>query len=172
MTERILSGFRKAAHVIRSARQRGMRSAIWIASARACHRGRERLLHPSCSPLPDAKADADLRRLLPSDDRDFSWLLNVEATYPGNAWMYCLRVVRRSAQQRSQRAAPEGGRLLQFRAARAGQATGSDSAVLELGSVSRELLAAVYRRAGALLHTADAEGFGLPLIEAWLAAVP
>jgi glycosyltransferase involved in cell wall biosynthesis len=43
---------------------------------------------------------------------------------------------------------------------------GVESAITELGSVSREVLAAAYRRADLLVHTAEAEGFGLPLIEA------
>jgi glycosyltransferase involved in cell wall biosynthesis len=41
-----------------------------------------------------------------------------------------------------------------------------ESAVVELGSLSRQVLAAAYRWARLLVHTAEAEGFGLPLIEA------
>jgi glycosyltransferase involved in cell wall biosynthesis len=41
-----------------------------------------------------------------------------------------------------------------------------ESAVLELGFVSREILTAAYRRADVLLQTSDAEGFGLPPVEA------
>ena len=38
--------------------------------------------------------------------------------------------------------------------------------MVELGFVSREILSAAYRRAHLLLQTSEAEGFGLPPIEA------
>ncbi len=38
-------------------------------------------------------------------------------------------------------------------------------AIVQLGSITREMLGAAYRRADLLVHTAEAEGFGLPLIE-------
>jgi glycosyltransferase involved in cell wall biosynthesis len=41
-----------------------------------------------------------------------------------------------------------------------------DAVMVELGFVSREILSAAYRRAGMLLQTSEAEGFGLPPIEA------
>jgi glycosyltransferase involved in cell wall biosynthesis len=47
-----------------------------------------------------------------------------------------------------------------------------ENAVFELPTLTREVLAAVYRRAELLLHTADAEGFGLPLIEAMACGSP
>jgi glycosyltransferase involved in cell wall biosynthesis len=43
---------------------------------------------------------------------------------------------------------------------------GVHSAVVELGFVSREILTAAFRRARLLLQTSDAEGFGLPPVEA------
>jgi len=45
-------------------------------------------------------------------------------------------------------------------------------AVVFLPFLERETLAAVYRRATLLLHTAEAEGFGLPLIEAMACGCP
>jgi glycosyltransferase involved in cell wall biosynthesis len=47
-----------------------------------------------------------------------------------------------------------------------GRQLGVDSDMLELGFVTREILSAAYRRAGMLLQTSEAEGFGLPPIEA------
>ena len=49
---------------------------------------------------------------------------------------------------------------------------GVESAIVELSSLTREVLAAAYRRADVLLHTAEAEGFGLPLIEAMACGCP
>jgi glycosyltransferase involved in cell wall biosynthesis len=47
-----------------------------------------------------------------------------------------------------------------------------ESSIVELSGLSREVLAAAYRRASLLVHTAEAEGFGLPLIEAMACGCP
>jgi glycosyltransferase involved in cell wall biosynthesis len=47
-----------------------------------------------------------------------------------------------------------------------------ESAVVNLPFLERDVLAAVYRRATLLVHTAEAEGFGLPLIEALACGCP
>jgi glycosyltransferase involved in cell wall biosynthesis len=43
---------------------------------------------------------------------------------------------------------------------------GVEHSIVILPFLQRDVLAAVYRRATLLLHTAEAEGFGLPLVEA------
>src|SRR5262249_31227072 len=43
---------------------------------------------------------------------------------------------------------------------------GVEKAVLALPYLPRPVLAAVYRRSDLLLHTSEAEGFGLPVVEA------
>ena len=47
-----------------------------------------------------------------------------------------------------------------------------EHAVVNLPFLERDVLAALYRRATVLLHTAEAEGFGLPLIEAMASGCP
>jgi glycosyltransferase involved in cell wall biosynthesis len=47
-----------------------------------------------------------------------------------------------------------------------------ERAVVNLPFLERDVLAAAYRRATLLLHTAEAEGFGLPLIEAMACGCP
>ena len=49
---------------------------------------------------------------------------------------------------------------------------GVESSLVELSGLDREVLAAAYRRAALLLHTAEAEGFGLPLVEAMACGCP
>jgi glycosyltransferase involved in cell wall biosynthesis len=44
--------------------------------------------------------------------------------------------------------------------------------ILTLPFLDREVLAAVYRRAALVLHPSDAEGFGMPLLEAMGSGTP
>src|SRR5579862_1629847 len=81
MTERILSGFRKAAYVIavsEATRDEILRLGLHPANrVTVIANG----VHPSCSPHPNPVADSQLRRLLPIDSQnnaeDGIWLLNV-----------------------------------------------------------------------------------------------
>jgi glycosyltransferase involved in cell wall biosynthesis len=169
MTERILSGFKKAVHVIAvSAATRDEIVRLGLHPP-----GRVTVIsngvHPSCSPVPDPLVDAELSRRLGPDT---IWLLNVGSSMPRKRLDLLLRVF-----------AEVRGRLPNVGLLRVGEALtaqqrelarqlGVDSALLELGSVSRDVLAAAYRRAGVLVHTAEAEGFGLPLIEAMACGCP
>jgi glycosyltransferase involved in cell wall biosynthesis len=175
MTGRILSGFRKAAHVI------AVSAATRDEILRFQLHPPERVtvvangVHPSCSPLPDADSDAAVRRLLSqagSAEHESFWLLNVGSSMPRKRLDVLLRVlaeVRKSAPQA--RLLRVGERFTPEQRALATQLA-VNSSVLELGSVNREVLAAVYRRADLLVHTADAEGFGLPLVEAMACGCP
>ncbi len=172
MAERILSGFRKAAHVI------AVSAATRDEILRFGLHPSERVtvvangVHPSCSPEADPKADAELRGLLPADAQENFWLLNVGSSMPRKRLDVLLRVfaeVRKSVP--NVRLLRVGERFTSEQRVLATQLA-VDSAVLELGSVNRELLAAAYRRAGLLVHTADAEGFGLPLVEAMACGCP
>jgi len=123
-------------------------------------------VHPSCSPAPDPAADAIAARLLPGDPSDRVWLLNVGSTLPRKRLDVLLRVfaaVRRTI-PRALLVRAGGG----FTAEQLQLATelNLQDAIVILPFLERETLAAVYRRATLLLHTAEAEGFGLPLIEA------
>jgi glycosyltransferase involved in cell wall biosynthesis len=172
MTGRILSGFRKAAHVI--AVSAATREEILQFQLHPPERVTvvANGVHPSCSPLPDADADSALRQLFPAGAEESFWLLNVGSSMPRKRLDVLLRVlaeVRKSAPQA--RLLRVGERFTPEQRALATQ-LGLDSSVFELGSVNREVLAAVYRRADLLVHTADAEGFGLPLIEAMACGCP
>src|SRR5208282_118440 len=82
MAERILSGFRKAAHVIavsEATRDEILRLGLHPASrVTVISNG----VHPSCSPLPNPEADSQLRCLLPIDSQGGIWLLNVGSSMP------------------------------------------------------------------------------------------
>jgi glycosyltransferase involved in cell wall biosynthesis len=129
-------------------------------------------VHPSCSPIPDARADAELERLLPADPGSTIWLLNVGSTMARKRLDVLLRVFAELRRHLPDvRLLRVGGRLTppQLQLARE---LGVENALVELGTVDRAVLAAAYRRAHLLLHTAEAEGFGLPLIEAMACGCP
>jgi glycosyltransferase involved in cell wall biosynthesis len=171
MTRRILQGLQIAAHVITGSAvtrdailQHGLLPATQVTIVRYG-------VHPSCSPLPDVASDAEVDRLLPSNFHSLS-LLNVGSTIPRKRIDVLLKVFA------AVRAEIPGVRLLrvggpfttpQIRLARE---LGVEDDVVVLPSLSRTVLAAVYRRADLLLHTAEAEGFGLPLIEASACGCP
>jgi glycosyltransferase involved in cell wall biosynthesis len=171
MTERILSGFRKAAHVIAvSAATRDEILRLGLHPP-----GRVTVIsngvHPSCSPLPDAVADSQLSRLLASDSKatdsqEGIWLLNVGSSMPRKRLDLLLRIFAEVRKRIANVRLLRVGEGLTGEQRQLARQLGVDSALVELSSLSREVLAAAYRRAGLLVHTAEAEGFGLPLIEA------
>jgi glycosyltransferase involved in cell wall biosynthesis len=166
MTARILSGFQKAAHVVAvsaSTRDEILRRGL-IPPDRVTVVSNG--VHPSCSPLTDPVAEAELATMVPSGSENAIWLLNVGSTMPRKRLDVLLRVFaevrKRLANVRLLRV---GGALTAEQRQLARQ-LGMDSEVVELGYLKRNVLAAAYRRADLLVHTAEAEGFGLPLVEA------
>jgi len=127
-------------------------------------------VHPSCSPLADPVADAEFRRLLPIDSSEGGWLLNVGSSMPRKRLDLLLRVLAAVRKEAGKKVANvrllRVGEKLTAEQRQLARQLGVESAVVELGSLSRQALAAAYRWARLLVHTAEAEGFGLPLIEA------
>jgi len=171
MTSSILQGLAQAAHVItvsRTTRDSILEHGLLPA---------ERMtvipngVHPSCSPIRGS-ADEELARLLPSESAGAFWLLNVGSTMRRKRLDILLRVV---AAVRNElpgvRLLRVGGALTEEQVRLAAELKLQD-AIVQLGSVNREMLAAAYRRADLLVHTAEAEGFGLPVVEAMACGCP
>jgi len=166
MVERTLRGFRKAAHVIAvsgATRDEILRLELHPA-------GRVTVIsngvHPTCSPAPNSLADSELRRLLPIESQDGIWLLNVGSSMPRKRLDLLLRVFAEVRKHVPAVRLLRVGQPLTAEQRQLAQQLGVESSVVELGPLSREALAAAYRRADLLIHTAEAEGFGLPLVEA------
>jgi glycosyltransferase involved in cell wall biosynthesis len=111
-------------------------------------------------------ADSELSRLLPIESQDGIWLLSVGSSIPRKRLDVLLRVFAEVRKQMSNVRLLRIGEALTPEQRKLARELGVDSALIELGFRSREVLAAAYRRANLLLQTSEAEGFGLPPIEA------
>jgi glycosyltransferase involved in cell wall biosynthesis len=170
MANRIMDGFRRAAHVV--AVSHATRDEL-------LHHGLfppERItvvpngVHPSCTTFSDPPADAAVDQFLAKLGHA-QLLLSVGSTLPRKRLDVLLHAFAGIHTQ-----------LPEVRLVRVGGLTPShlqlaeklniSSSILILPYLHRPELAALYRRCSLLLHTADAEGFGLPLLEAMACGCP
>jgi glycosyltransferase involved in cell wall biosynthesis len=175
MCRRSLDGFLQAAHVIavsEATRQELLRHKLFPADAISVIPNG---VDPTCSPGPDPESDKVAAGWMPLDDSTTSapavWLLNVGNTMQRKRLDVLVRVFAAVHED-----FPEA-RLL-----RVGGFTPAQTemirelnigrAVVTVPFLERSALAAVYRRAALLVHTAEAEGFGLPLVEAMACGCP
>ena len=170
MSRRILDGFRRAAHVIavsETTRDELLRHRLFPAERiSAVSNG----VHPACSPQADGPADLAAAGLLPGPPGT-PWLLSVGSTSPRKRLDVLLRVF-----AAVKRVLPEAGLVrvggLSLELEQLATELNIRPAIVTLPFLTRDLLAAVYRRAALLLQTSDAEGFGLPVVEAMASGCP
>jgi glycosyltransferase involved in cell wall biosynthesis len=170
MARRILSGFRKAAHVAcdSQATKNELLSNGLIEPDRATVIVNG--FHPSCSPKPDPAAELAVERLLgpPAGPE----LLNVGTTVERKGIDFLLQVfaaVRRKIPE--VRLIRAGGAFSKAQLSLIGR-LGIGSSIVVLPFLDRPVLAAAYRRASLLLQTSSYEGFGLPVVEAMACGTP
>ncbi len=121
---------------------------------------------PVYSPQPDAGADLEADRLLGPRSDSAMHLLHVGSVVNRKRIDVLLRVFAALRDQKpALRLVRVGGALTATQAEQA-RTLGIDDAIDSLAFVSQPVLAAIYRRAAAVLQPSDAEGFGLPVIEA------
>jgi glycosyltransferase involved in cell wall biosynthesis len=167
MTRRILAGLREAAAIAcdTEATAAALRARGLVDPARihVVPLG----IDPACTPEPDPIADASAARLLgPADPQGPPELLHVGSTIPRKRIDVLLEVV-----AAVRRAYPDAllvrvGGALEPAQQRLARSLGLADAVVTLPFLDRATLAAVYRRAAAVLQPSEAEGFGLPVAEA------
>lgn len=126
---------------------------------------------PVFNPRSDPVADADCARLLGVPDPTRIELLHVGAPIPRKRIDWLLQIVSRVGKRLPSQLIRVGGPLtpgLRDLAARLGLV----DSIVSLPRIDDAVLAAVYRRAALLLMTSDAEGLGLPVIEAMACGLP
>jgi glycosyltransferase involved in cell wall biosynthesis len=172
MMQHVLNGFRKAAHVtcdtaaIRA--ELLAHDLIEPARVKVIPLG----VHPSCQPEPDPVADAEARRLLAGASGNAINLLHVGSTIRRKRIDVLLEVfagVRKRFP--SARLVRVGGPFTPAQKEMVNSLELENSIVV-LPHLSREVLAAIYRQAALVLLPSDAEGFGLPVIEAMACGTP
>ena len=167
----ILRGMQRAAHVVCvsdtvrcAAVENGLLDAKKVS---VVHNG----VHPTCRPQPQKEFDECAVGLLPFD-ANTPLLLHVGSTVRRKRIDLLLRIFA-SVRRQSQHAklVRIGGPLTAEQSAEA-TALGVLDHIVQLPFLSREALAAVYRRCNIALLPSEIEGFGLPVIEAMACGCP
>lgn len=173
MTQRILDGMTSCARVVcasAAVRDEVLRHRLVPPGRLAVvHNG----VHPSCSPLPDPRADALASELLGDDGgQAIPYLLHVGSTVARKRIDLLLEIFASVRKQLpSARLVRVGGPFTSAQV-RLAENLGIRDAIHVLPFLDRETLAAIYRRASAVVLPSDAEGFGLPVVEALACGCP
>jgi glycosyltransferase involved in cell wall biosynthesis len=169
-TKYILTGLQRAAHVVfvsETVRQAALAQGLVRAErSSVIHNG----VDPACSPEAGGEADTAIAQMLPK--LDVPLVLHVGSTVRRKRIDVLLKAfagVRKSVP--GLKLVRIGGKLpAELRQLAASLDVERD--IIELPFLSRESLAAVYRRCSVTLVTSDAEGFGLPVAEAMACGCP
>jgi glycosyltransferase involved in cell wall biosynthesis len=171
MTRHIASGLSRAAHVVcvsHSVRNELVASGIVPANRVSTVANG---IHPTCSRVPNPTDDSEAERLLQSN-QGTTYLLHVGSTIPRKRIDTLLRVFATVNKNLPMtKLVRVGGNFTDSQQELARQ-LGILEAIVVLPFLEREILAAIYRRAALLLLTSEAEGFGLPLVEAMACGCP
>jgi glycosyltransferase involved in cell wall biosynthesis len=172
MARRVLSGMRKAARVC--CPSAATRDAL-IDNALVSP---DRLVvvpngvHPACSPRRDEAADAAAARLLSPADPAVAEVLHVGSSIPRKRIDVLLRVFAAARAQFPGLRLIKAGGILTSDQRRTAQALVPVDSIVTMPFLEPTVLAALYRRAALVLMPSEAEGFGLPLVEAMACATP
>ncbi len=172
MTQRILSGLQKAAHVTCDtvATRDGLLAHSLFPPDRLSivQNG----VHPDLSAQSDPAADTEISRLLGREPARYPEVLHVGSTIPRKRIDVLLRVFAESIRHRPDLRLLRVGGPLTAEQQRLANSLGIAGRIDTLPRLSPRQLAAVYRRAKVLLQTSESEGFGLPVVESVACGTP
>jgi glycosyltransferase involved in cell wall biosynthesis len=127
-------------------------------------------VHPACTPAPERDAESAAAKL--TGRTTTSDLLHVGSTIPRKRIDVLLETLALVARTRPDvRLWRVGGAFTPEQAKRARE-LGIENRIVVLPFVTRNVLAALYRRAALVLLPSEREGFGLPVIEAMACGTP
>ncbi|MBC7909379.1 MAG: glycosyltransferase family 4 protein, partial [Pyrinomonadaceae bacterium] len=129
-------------------------------------------VHPTCSAEPDALADEKAARLLGAAQAGGIDLLHVGSTIARKRIDVLLSVFAAVKKEFSQARLLRAGGAFTREQLKLVEQLGLAKSIVVLPSLSRPVLAAVYRRATLVLQPSEREGFGLPVIEAMACGAP
>jgi len=169
MTRRILSGFQQAAHVIAvsaATRDELFRQNLFPTDRISVISNG---VHPAYSHVPEAQADQAAAKILPPGDGPL--LLSVGSTIARKRLDVLFRIFKEVHRERPDvKLIRVGGLAAEHE--RLARELGIRDAISIIPFLETDILAAVYRRSALLLHTSEAEGFGLPIVEAMASGCP
>ncbi len=172
ITRRILRGLQRAAQVVcvsNSTREELLRFAL-IPSERltVIHNG----VASAFSTARNEAGEAVVAQLLGPVDPERVELLHVGSTIPRKRIDILLRTFARLRERWSNcRLIQVGGELTREQMLLAGE-LGVREVIIVTPALDREVVSAIYRRAALVMIPSDAEGFGLPMIEAMTCGTP
>lgn len=168
----VLSGFRKAALV--ACDSVATRDALLAHGLITPERLRVVPLgvHPTCRPHPNPAADAGASHLLDGGPRDVINLLHVGSTIKRKRIDVLLKVFAEVHKEFPKARLVRVGGPFTPPQVELVKCLKLENAVVVLPYLARDLLAALYRQAALVLQPSEAEGFGLPVIEAMACGTP
>jgi glycosyltransferase involved in cell wall biosynthesis len=127
---------------------------------------------PEYSPQPDTRADAEALRLLASLTGDPLTILHVGSTIQRKRIDILLRVVAVLRKEFPQLRLVRVGGAFTREQRKLADALGIGHLITELPFLDKHVLASIYRQAALVLQPSEAEGFGLPVVEALACGTP
>jgi glycosyltransferase involved in cell wall biosynthesis len=172
MMRHVLKGFRKATHVVCD--------SVAIRNELVAHGliAPERVsviplgIHPTCSPEDEPAADAEATRLLSGGPTDPLNLLHVGSTIKRKRIDVLLEVLARVREEFPEARLVRVGGPFTPDQIRLIKRFNLEPAIIVLPHLERKVLAAIYRQASLILQPSEAEGFGLPVVEAMACGTP
>jgi glycosyltransferase involved in cell wall biosynthesis len=165
MTQNTLKGFQQAAQVIcvSEATRTELRRLGWLRDDRlsVIHSG----VHPALTSNPSQESDIAFHRLL-GDSPHPIYLLHVGSAVPRKRIDILLRIFARIVDEFPAVRLVKAGGMLDDSQQDLALRLGVLDRLIMAPDLDRSVLAALYRNAAVLLQTSDAEGFGLPVLEA------